>query len=529
MATLTELFTQTVERQGLRTALIEPHGDKTMYSLSFNEVRKRALAFTGYLLRKQAKPGDRLIICHTSRIDWLIAYLGALYAGVIIVPLDANSREDFVQKVATITGATCIICSQKQYDSLKSSISLPLIDIDALPQEAIDEVHLPHIQENDLAQIMFTSGTTGQPKGVMLSHNNITSNALAALQVVEVKSSDRLLSILPLSHMFELTIEIAVLTIGASIVYARSLSPDTLLKLFTTQGATCMVLVPQALQLFMNGIEREVRRQKQERQWELLHTIAARLPFGLRRRLFAQVHQRFGGHIHFFVSGGAYLPPKLAQRWENMGFLLLQGYGATECSPIVSVTPMHSHNLTSIGKPLPGVDVRIAPDKEILVHGPNVALGYWQNPEATALAFRDGWYYTGDLGEFDAQDDLYLRGRKKNMIVLANGLNVFPEDIENILTGIPGVKDAVIVGLAEPEQDAQVHAILLLDDPTRARAIVQQTNKQLAPHQQIKNYTIWPHEDFPRTHTLKVKRQDLMNELPAIRKAQNHSSNSPTK
>lgn len=524
MPTIIEVFSRTVEQQGLRTALLEPGDGEFISTLNFVELMERVRGFAGHLQKRNVQPGDRVILWSASRIHWLIAYLGSLYLGVVVVPLDVNSRADFLQKVSEITNATRIITTRKQYNTIGDS-TISFIDIDTLPQETLDERFLPQLQEHDLAQIMFTSGTTGQPKGVMLSHANIVSNALAALKVVEVNSSDRLLSILPLSHMFELTIEIAVLAVGASIVYARSLSPETLLKLFATQHATCMVLVPQALQLFMNGIEREVRRQKRERQWELLHSIAARLPFGMRRYLFAQVHKRFGGHFHFFVSGGAYLSPKLAQHWERMGFLLLQGYGATECSPIVSVTPMHSHNLASIGRPLPGVDVRIAPDKEILVHGPNVALGYWQNPEATALAFQDGWYHTGDLGEFDAEDYLYLRGRKKNMIVLANGLNVYPEDIENIMTGISGVKDAVVIGLIEPEQEPQVHAILLLDDPSQAKAIVQQVNKQLASHQQIKGYTIWPHDDFPRTHTLKVKRQDVLNELPAIRKHQKQSKN----
>ena len=526
MQTIVDLLKSTVERQGLRTALLEPRDTHSIYSLNFIEVWEKAHLFAGYL-QQHLKQGDRVLLWDTSRIDWLIAYFGTLLVGAVVVPLDANSREDFISKIISITDANFLITSQKQYSTLKK-VSITFIDIDALPQKDVEKASLPEIQEDHTAQIMFTSGTTGQPKGVLLTHKNIASNALSALQIVDVKSSDRLLSILPLSHMFELTIEIAVITVGASIVYARSLSPETLLHLFTTQRATCMVLVPQALQLFLNGIEREVRRQKRERQWELLHTIAARLPFGLRRRLFAQVHQRFGGRFHFFVSGGAYLPPKLAQRWENMGFLLIQGYGSTECSPIVSVTPMHSHNLSSVGKPLPGVDVRIAPDKEILVHGDNVAQGYWQNPEATALAFKDGWYATGDLGEFDAQDFLYLRGRKKNMIVLANGLNIYPEDIENVLTSISGVRDAVVVGLNESEQGPRVHAILLLDDATTARAIVQQANKQLASHQQIKDYTIWPHEDFPRTHTLKVKRQDLMSELPTIRKAQSQSSDTQT-
>jgi long-chain acyl-CoA synthetase len=520
MTTIVELFTHAVEQHGTRTALLEPRGTGTIYSLSFYEVRQRAHAFAGYL-QQHVQVGDRVMIWSASRIDWMIAYLGALYAGLVVVPLDVNSREDFLQKIVETTGASFLITSRKQYESLKHP-SIPLLDLDALPEAIFQE--LPRLDEEALAQLVFTSGTTGQPKGVMLSHKNIVSNACAALQVVDVRASDRLLSILPLSHMFELTIEIAALAAGASILYARSLSPETLLKLFATQHATCMVLVPQALQLFLNGIEREVRRQKRERVWELLHRLAPHLPFVLRRRLFRQVHTRFGGHFRFFVSGGAYLSPKLGQRWENMGFLVIQGYGATECAPVVSVTPMTSHNLASIGKPIPGVEVRIAADKELLVQGPNVAPGYWQNPEATALAFRDGWYSTGDLGEIDEQGFLYLKGRKKNMIVLANGLNVYPEDIENILTSIPGVKDAVIIGLVEPDQDPQVHGILLLEDPTKAKPIVQQLNKQLAPHQQVKGYTVWPHEDFPRTHTLKVKRQEVLSELPAIREVQRTAS-----
>jgi long-chain acyl-CoA synthetase len=352
---------------------------------------------------------------------------------------------------------------------------------------------------------------------VMLSHRNIASNAMAALKVINVQPQDRALSILPLSHMFELTIEIALLCAGASNVYARSLSPETLLKLFTSQQVTCMVLVPQALQLFMLSVEREVRRQKREKQWKLLQRSAARLPFGIRHYLFSAVHKRFGAHFRFFVSGGAYLSPQLGNFWETMGFRVIQGYGATECAPIISANPMHDHNIYTVGKPLPGVQVRIAEDHEILVSGPNVALGYWKNPEMTALSFRAGWYYTGDLGSLDAHNNLYLKGRKKNLIVLANGMNVYPEDIENILHSFPAIKESVIVGLTENNSGPDIHAILLMEDASKAKSLIQQTNKQLASHQQIRGFTIWPEQDFPRTNTLKVKRQEIMTVLPEIR------------
>lgn len=516
MQTINALFATAVARFGERAALVEPVESAEMSVLTYRTLQERARGFAGFLQQQGIAQGERIIIWSASRSDWMLAYLGALLLGIVVVPLDVNTKEDFLERIAAVTEAKLLITTRKQYDSLKQS-SLTLVDIDALPQATLDETTLPTVQPDDLAELVFTSGTTGQPKGVMLSHANITSNAVAALTVVRITADDKMLSILPLSHMFELTIEIALFHSGGCCVYARSLVPDTLLRLLATQHITCMVLVPQALQLFLGGIEREVRRQNRERAFQTLLRVAAYLPFSGRRVLFASVHKRFGGHFHFFVSGGAYLPPKVARQWELMGFRVLQGYGATECSPVISVTPLHDHTYESVGKPLPGVDVRIADDHEILVHGSNVALGYWQNPEATAASFKDGWYYTGDLGELDARGNLYLRGRKKNLIVLANGLNVYPEDVENVLHSFPQIKDAVVLGLMENGSGPQVHAILLMDDPSEAKAVIQQANKRLTPQQQVRGFTIWSDSDFPRTHTLKVKRQDVLARLDTMR------------
>lgn len=497
--------------------LLEPADDGSIVSYTYAELQTKVYAFAGYLQEEQFVKGQRVMLWAASRVDWMVAFLGTLLAGGVVVPLDNSSKQDFIERIAQTTEATHLITTNKQFATLKNP-SLPLIDLDNLPQGKLDAAALPEVTGDDLAELVFTSGTTGQPKGVMLSHWNITSDALAALEVVKITHEDRTLSILPLSHMFEMTIEIAEFHGGASIVYARSLVPDTLLRLLGTQGITCMVLVPQALQLFMNGIERQVRMQKKVKQWGFLHRVAPWLPFGARRLLFSAVHKRFGGHFRFFVSGGAYLPPKLAERWENMGFRVMQGYGATECSPVVSVTRHEDHTYESIGQPLPGIEVQIADDGELLVRGPNVAQGYWKNPEATAAAFKDGWYYTGDLGYKDEQGRLYLKGRKKNLIVLANGLNVYPEDIENILLLHPAIKDAVILGLMENGEGPTVYAVLLMEDPSQAKAAIQQTNKQLASHQQIRGYTLWPEKDFPRTPSLKVKRPEVMDKLPSIRK-----------
>ncbi|GER88308.1 hypothetical protein KDW_24700 [Dictyobacter vulcani] len=518
MSTIPFLLMRSADRFSTRPALSEPLADDKMATLTYQELREQVQLFAGYLQQQNLTKGQRVMIWSASCSNWLVAYFGSLLVGLVVVPLDVNTKEDFLQRLVEITDATFLITTHKNYTSLRSN-SLPFIDIDALPTAPLDTAQLPKIEEQDLAELVFTSGTTGQPKGVMLSHQNIVSNAMASVEVVQITSRDRLLSILPLSHMLEMTIEIAILYAGASVVYARSLSPDTLFKLLVTQSITGMVLVPQALQLFMNGIEREVRRQKREKQWALLHKVAGRLPFFLRRYLFSTVHKRFGGHFNFFVSGGAHLPPALGYAWERMGFRVLQGYGATECSPVISVNPRHDHTIESVGKALPGVEVRIGEDNEIEVRGPNVALGYWNNPEATAAAFRNGWYATGDLGYLDKQHNLYLKGRKKNLIVLANGMNVYPEDIENVLQQQPMVKEAVVFGLNEKDQGSTVHAVLLLEDANQGKAAVQGANKSLASHQQIKGFTVWPEEDFPRTHTLKVKRPDVLDTLSELRQS----------
>ncbi len=505
-----------VARYSERTALIEPVEEARMTSVTYGDLLERVHSFAGYLQGEKLEKGDRILLWSASRIDWMVAYLGALLIGAVIVPLDVNSKEDFLSRIEQSTEAKYLITTQKQCSGLKQPHA-PLINIDALPQGTLDTADLPDIHGDDLAELVFTSGTTGQPKGVMLSHRNISSNAIASVTFINILKDDRALSILPLSHMFELTIDLAILHAGASIVYARTLSPDTLLKLLVSQHITCMVLVPQVLQLFLHGIERQVRQQKKEKQWETLHRVAPLLPFRFRRVPFRQVHQRFGGRFRFFVSGGAYLPPTLHKRWENMGFRVIQGYGATECAPVVSATPFNEHVYDSIGKPLPGVEVRIAEDGELLVKGPNVALGYWKNPEATAATFENGWYHTGDLGYRDEKGNLYLKGRKKNLIVLANGLNVYPEDIENVLLTNPIVKDAVVFGLMEEDQGPIVHGVLLIEDPRKAKAAIQQANKQLAAHQQVRGFTIWPEDDFPRTHTLKIKRPEVLEKLQAMK------------
>ena len=252
-------------------------------------------------------------------------------------------------------------------------------DIPSVQLEELDQVVAdcsPHpvevtVEPEDLAEIMFTSGTTGEPKGVMLTHRNITSNAQAPAKAFPGESSDRLLSLLPLSHMFEQTGGLlAPIVFGGRIVYPTSRQPSFIFKALQENHITILLLVPQALQLFMDGIEREVEEKGKTGLWRAMNRIAPRLPLAARRRLFSSVHRRMGGNIRYFLSGGAHLDPDLSQKWENLGIPILEGYGATETAPVITFNSLGRKVVGSVGRVLSGQEIRIAEDGEVLTRGP---------------------------------------------------------------------------------------------------------------------------------------------------------------
>ncbi|MFN2484686.1 MAG: AMP-binding protein [Candidatus Limnocylindria bacterium] len=472
------------------------------------------------------KQGDRVVIWAVNRPEWGIAFLGALHAGAVLVPLDVRSQTDLARKVVEHTRARLVIASVQTLD-LAKSLGLPILMIESLPDLARDQTPLPRaaIGADDLAEVMFTSGTTGEPKGVMLTHGNVLSNATALVEVFPLGPRQRLLSVLPLSHMFEQTCGLlAPLLAGASVAYPMSRQPSVLVRAFRDYGITMILLVPQALRLLDNAIERQVDASGRRRSFERLHRLARRLPMRLRRLLFLPVHRGFGGRLRFIAVGGAALDAELGRRWEEMGMQVLQGYGATECSPVISFTRTNANRLGTVGRAVPGMQVTIASDGEILVRGASVFPGYWEEPSATQAVLRDGWYATGDLGELSSDGFLTLRGRKKDMIVLADGTNVFPEDIENVLAHDDRLRDAVVVGRERLGEGMQIHAVLLPADVTAAtdgnaidgEAIVRDANARLSPSQQIRAHSVWPDEDFPRTHTLKVKKRLVVDRLEML-------------
>ncbi len=451
--------------------------------------------------------GDRALIWGPNCPQWVIAMFGCLRAGVVAVPIDLRSSRDFVENVASRVNAKLSFVSRAT-PRYHAELGVPEIDFEELEGLAagMASPRGMDIGPDDLAELMFTSGTTGDPKGVMLTHRNIMANLASVTQAAPGKSSDRLMSILPLSHMLEQMGGLLVpLAAGANVTYPTARQPTVLFRTMKERRVSMMILVPQLLDLFMKGIEREVRRQGKEALWARLMKIAERLPFPLRRLLFRQVHKRFGGKLSFIFAGGAPLDPGLGAAWNRLGVKVIQGYGATETSPVITCHPQTAPRYDSPGPPLPGVEVRIAGDGEVLVRGENVTQGYWNAPESTSSSFEDGWYKTGDQGEFDERGFLHLKGRKKDMIVLGSGLNVYPEDIEAALVKHGAVQDAAVVGLPR-DSGPQVHAALLMADSGQAADAVAWVNGELAEHQRVRGFTVWPDEDFPRTHTLKVKK-----------------------
>jgi long-chain acyl-CoA synthetase len=302
---------------------------------------------------------------------------------------------------------------------------------------------------------------------------------------------------------------------GASVVYPVSRQPSVLLRTFKDFKVSILLIVPQGLKLLDNAIERKVDQGGKRATFEKLHRWAENAPRFMRRLLFRPVLSSFGGRLHTVGVGGSALDPVLGQRWEEMGINVLQGYGATELGPLVSFTRKDNNRLGTVGQAVGGVEMRIAEDGEVMVRSPGVFAGYWEDPERTAEVLEpDGWYHTGDIGEISADGFLTLRGRKKDMLAMPDGTKVYPEDIEAVLVKDERLEDATVVGFPIGP-DLKIHAVLLTDEPAAAAAVVRDANDQLGAHQQIRAHSIWPEEDFPRTHTLKVKKREVIARLEA--------------
>ena len=524
--TLLDLLDSAVRRYGERPALGVRHDDASTTTWSYRDLDRRARIAAWRLRALDLEPGDRILTWSPSAPDLAAAYYGAMHARLVLVPLDLRMSADAVEMIVKASGARHLVLGtgRDAPDPREAGLTdFPTTTVEALAAEpADDDALFPADWEarqaawkrptaDEVFELVFTSGTTGTPKGVMLTHDNVVASIESFHRIVP-PMEHRLVSLLPLSHLLEQAVGLYyALDVGADVLYVRSRNPRVIFDALRDHRVTSMVVVPQVLDLFWSAIEREVAKRGRTDTVERLRRVARRLPVPIRRWLFRSVHQQLGGHFRLFLSSGAFLPPALQQAWEDIGVTVLQGYGATETGT-GSCTTLDDHGLGTVGRVPEGIEMRLAPDGEIQFRGRTVFSGYWNAPELTKAAFTDdGWYRTGDLGRLDDEGRLILSGRLKDMIVLANGFNVYPEDIENALR-IAGVRDAVVVE-TEPGRIEAVVLALEGEEPadTKARidAAVKAANGTLGPNQRIAGWRPWPGEDFPRTHTLKIKRDPI--------------------
>ena len=507
--TLIDFFEDRIQSD--KTFLIYDGGYRT-HRYSYDEVRHAACHLASRLVSAGLTPRDKVIIWGENRAEWIVAFWGCLLARVICVPIDFRASPEFLKRVASLVAARIVIADKSLTATNLTSVDVWQIETLLTKESTASRSHEDisgDLTSRDLAEIIFTSGATSEPKGVEITHGNVLANIVPVEQEITkyLKYGRpflplRFLNLLPLSHMFGQAMATFIPPMLDSItVFMRGFNPTDIVRQIRSQRVSVLVCVPKILDVLRKHIESQIP--------EASEPAVANEHVAKRWWRYRKVHKLFGYKFWAFVVGAAPLSEDLERFWSKLGFLVIQGYGLTETAPIVTLNHPFRTRQGSVGSPIGGVEIKIAEDGEILVKGGNVTSGYYNAPKETASAFEDGWFHTGDIGSIDPDGRLSVRGRKKEMIVTPEGLNVFPEDVERAVNGRPGVRDVAIVS-DNVSGEERVHAVLLLEDNADPDAIVRDANAVLEDHQRIRNYTVWPEASLPRTEgTQKLKRQAL--------------------
>ncbi len=482
--------------------------------VSYGQVYKRVAALSSYLMDEGLKKGEHVLLWGENCHEWLVAFWACVVRGIIVVPIDYRFSLTYVQRIQEEVQARMIVHGQDipAGEDILAGFSkrLPFPQIDDI--KGPDDIVYEQTGQDDIVEIVYTSGTTGTPKGVVHRHSNISANLRPlAREFAQYKwplipvQPIRVMNTLPLSHMFgqALGLFIPVLLRG-SVVFVNSHHPRRLMETIKDERVTALVSVPRLLNQLQAYIDQGFPQPPCSLKGLGFLNVLANI------WRFRKLHSSLGWKFWVVVAGGAHVRQDMERWWSQRGFLIVQGYGLTEASPIVSLN--HPFHVTqgSLGKVIEGNEVKIAPDGEILVRGQSISSQYTgkQNGMETTS---EGWFHTGDLGEIDQKGNLFYKGRKKDVIVTPEGYNVFPSDIEEALNSFDQVRESVVVGL-EIEDKTRIQAVLRMEDgkDEEASRIIQKANQVLEPYQRIQGWTIWPEEDFPRTpSTLKVKRGEV--------------------
>lgn len=497
------------ESLGDETAYAERQGYRTV-RYSFRQVAGMAYGFAAELEARGIHKGDRVMLWGANSAAWVAAFFGCAYRGVIAVPMDDGASPDFATRVFRHVGAKLLACSRQHAEH-------------AVPSLLFDDIHPrfkpssrpESVSSRDPLQIVFTSGTTGDPKGVVITHGNVLSNVAPLeaqirpyLKYERLVHPIRFLNLLPLSHVFGQFLGMYLPSLlRGTVFFQDTLKPAELMSTIKRERVSVLVAVPRMAQSLKEKIERDLENDGRLDNFRERFRGAEGKHFLRRWWTFRHVHRQFGWKFWAFISGGAALDSETEEFWRRLGYAVIQGYGLTETTSLISVNHPFKTGKGSIGKVLAGREVKLAPDGEILVRGSGVASGYWSAGELRPMSSEEGWYHTGDIGELDGQGNLYFKGRKKDVIVTPAGMNVYPEDVENAIKRQPQVKDCVVVPLAIGG-NAEPAAAVIARDGNPAQAI-NDANEQLAEYQRIRRWVVWPDEDFPRTSTLKPRRAEI--------------------
>jgi len=543
---LCDLLDEVGERHAHSLALSEAHPDGlTRFTYGF--LQGASFAVAEELRARGVRHGDRVVLSGRNRPAWPIAYFGILRAGAVAVPIDPALEGPQMLNVVRSSAAQIAIwddgVEQKGGKAVRAALpNLSVIDLPSLEEFSDAEVRAAAARDpghqpdpHDVASLIYTSGTTGEPKGVMLTHKNFASLLAALAPIFPLGTRDRVLSVLPLHHTFEFTCGMLLpLMLGARIVYVRELNADGLNEGFTKGRITAMAGVPALWQM----LERRILTQVNEKgplavrafdmALELNRLLGKTTGLNAGRLFFGEIHDRFGGNVRHFISGGAALPKDTAKLFAGLGMPLSEGYGLTEASPVISVSKGTMKSpLGQVGRPVPGVEVKIdkADDRgvgEILARGPSVMKGYVDNPLATSMALdTEGWLHTGDLGRVDSKGRLTVVGRNKDVIVGTSGENVYPDDVEELLAGVPGIKELCVVGLPDGNGGEKVGCLVVpagADEDGAAKTRSERHAKAMdalkAAFEKLPRVArptvlhFWD-ADLPRTATRKVRRPEV--------------------
>ncbi len=496
-----------VQREGLR-----------LVSWSYKKLVLTSRRIARELESRGVSPGERVILCGANSAEWVAAFWGCLLSGVVVVPIDRQSSAEFVSSVQKQTDAKLAFADRDA--AALHHLPIPLIELNRLQDLTASHssernVNLA-INPDTLAEIIFTSGTTSTPKGVMLTHRNILANLIPLEREIEkyrrwkrLVHPLRFLVLVPLSHVFGQFMSVFVpQLLGGEVHFDHTFNPAEIVRRTRKSRISVIVLVPRMLRSLREWIERDAASDKLKRSLE-----RARNQSFLRRWwTFRRVHRQFGWKFWAFLSGGATLDNKTEEFWRRLGFAVLQGYGMTETASLVTVTHPFKLRQGSIGKPLPGYEVRLDESGQIAVRGPAVSAGYWSSANGNDRS-SDGWLNTGDVGAIDEEGHVYFKGREKDVIVTASGINVYPEDLEEALNRQSEVRASCVVAWPVDHGEEPIAAVILRHTDANVVEVIEKANESLAEHQRIRRWYTWPEPDFPRTATDKILKREVISRI----------------